>query len=50
MSEVMIEISEKEHQELVSDQILLQCLQAAGVDSWEGYDQAIEMMMTMEDE
>lgn len=49
MPEVMIEISEKEHQELVSDQILLQCLQAAGVDSWEGYDQVIEMMM-MEDE
>jgi hypothetical protein len=48
--EPKIEISEIEYQELVSDQILLQCLQAAGVDSWKGYDQAIEIMRSEDNE
>ena len=32
------------NEELLKDQKLLQCLQGAGVNNWEGYDYAIEMM------
>lgn len=32
------------YEEMVEDQIFLQCLQAAGVDNWDGYYEAQEMM------
>jgi hypothetical protein len=44
MTECKIEITEKEYNDLVNDQKFLYALQAAGVDSWEGYEQAQEMM------
>lgn len=46
--EETVTISKKEYEELLEDQLLLQCLQGAGVDNWEGYDCAIEMMKEME--
>ena len=44
MSEETITISKKEYEQLQKDQWFLQCLQGAGVDNWEGYDYAIEML------
>jgi len=46
--ELNITISKKEYEELLEDQKLLQALQGAGVDNWEGYDYAIEIMQEME--
>lgn len=31
-----------EYEELKDAQLLLHCLQAAGVDNWDGYDMAID--------
>ena len=42
--ELNITISKEEYESLLEDQKLLQCLQGAGVDNWEGYDYALEMM------
>ena len=47
--ELNITISKKEYEELLEDQKLLQCLQGAGVDNWDGYDYAMEMMKEMEE-
>ena len=46
--EETVTISKKEYEELLEDQLLLQCLQGAGVDNWQGYDDAIHMMKEME--
>ena len=44
MSEVkeMISIPKEEYDELLADQVFLNCLQAAGVDNWDGYAYAQE--------
>ena len=42
--EETVTISKKEYESLLEDQKLLICLQNAGVDNWEGYDYALEMM------
>lgn len=39
-----IEIDKAEYEELLSDQKFLNALRAAGVDNWDGYDVAQEMM------
>lgn len=39
-----ITISLKEYNELLKDSEFLSYLQGAGVDNWEGYDLAVEMM------
>ena len=46
--EETITISKEEYESLLEDQKLLQCLQDAGVDNWEGYDYAMEMMEDVE--
>ena len=46
--EETITISKKESESLLEDQKLLECLQGAGVDNWDGYDYAMEMMKEME--
>jgi hypothetical protein len=38
-----ISITKEEYQELLDDQRLLHCLRAAGVDNWEGFDEAINL-------
>jgi len=38
-----VTISKEEYDQLVEDRIWLECLQAAGVDNWNGYDYAIEL-------
>lgn len=40
----MIEISKFEYNELLESQKLLNALEAAGVDNWEGYELARESM------
>lgn len=41
--EQLVEIPASEYADLLNAQEVLNCLYAAGVDSWEGYDEAIEM-------
>jgi hypothetical protein len=38
-----VTISMKEYQTLVDSKSLLDCLEAAGVDNWDGYDYARQM-------
>ena len=42
-SESIIEILESEYKALVRDANFLACLEAIGVDNWQGYDDAIKM-------
>ncbi len=44
MSEETVTISKKEYEELLEDQKFLDALKGAGVDNWEGYDYAFELM------
>lgn len=37
-------ITKKEYEDLLKDSRLLACLHMSGVDNWEGYDNAIELM------
>lgn len=39
-----ITISKKEYEELTKDSEFLNALRAAGVDNWEGYSYAIEIL------
>jgi hypothetical protein len=41
--EQMVTIPASEYAELLNESDVLACLYAAGVDSWEGYDEAMEM-------
>ena len=43
-NEETITIPKKEYDELMHDSLFLSCLDAAGVDNWDGYDYAREMM------
>ncbi len=44
MNEETVTISKKEYESLLEDRKWLQALQNAGVDNWEGYDYACELM------
>lgn len=37
-------LSTSEHEELLADSEFLACLEACGVDNWEGYSDAAEML------
>jgi len=39
----MVELTQDEYNTLAKDQEFLRCLQAAGVDNWEGYEVACRM-------
>jgi len=41
--EEIITITKKEYEELKRDSKFLRCLEAAGVDNWEGWNNAREM-------
>lgn len=41
--ETMVVIMKEDYQELVFCQQVLEALEAAGVENWEGYDDAIEI-------
>jgi hypothetical protein len=38
-----VRISKEKYEQLLNDQALLECLQACGVDNWDGYGDAMEM-------
>lgn len=42
--EEMVTITKEEYEELLADSKFLACLDAAGVDNWDGYDFAQDMM------
>lgn len=46
----MMEITVREYAHLMDSARFLQCLEAAGVDNWEGYDYACEMHAELEEE
>lgn len=39
-----IEIEKERLEELLQAEKMLTCLESAGVDNWEGYDEAIDLM------
>lgn len=39
-----VTITKKRYEELLAYAHKLECLEAAGVDNWDGYDYAIQMM------
>lgn len=45
----MVTISEKRFDKLMRYEAFLECLEAAGVDNWDGYDDACEMFKEMYD-
>ena len=45
-----IEITRKEYDRLVKDSEWLSCLEAAGVDNWEGYDEALSILHESEED
>ena len=46
----LVAISEKEYLGLIKDSKILNALAAAGVDNWEGYDYAMELLNEEEQE
>lgn len=44
VEDITVEISKKEYNELVQDSRFLNALRAAGVDNWEGYDEAFDIL------
>lgn len=42
MTEETITISKKLYDQLMDDSLFLNCLQNAGVDNWDWYDEAVE--------
>ena len=46
----MVTISKEEYESLLDSELQLSCLEACGVDNWEGYDDAMEMYNEDEDE
>lgn len=44
MDKETVTITKEEYESLKEDQLWLQCLENAGVDNWEGYDYARELM------
>jgi hypothetical protein len=45
-----VTISKEEYESLLEDSNKLLALEGAGVDNWEGYDEAMEMMREMNEE
>lgn len=44
MSNETVTIAKSEYDQLLKDSALLSCLEACGVDNWQGWDDAINMM------
>lgn len=45
----MVTIPRKEYDDLLDDSLLLNCLEGAGVDNWQGYDYAMEEYQALTD-
>jgi len=48
MSDEMVRISKKEYERLLEDSQWLCALEAAGVDNWEGYEEAQDALELIE--
>lgn len=48
--EEMVTITKAEYVQLLEDSHWLSCLEAAGVDNWEGFDYAREMYFEQQDD
>lgn len=46
----MITITVSQYEQLLKDQLWLQCLEEAGVDNWQGYDIAREIFREYNEE
>lgn len=46
----MVTITREEYEGLMNDSIMLCALEGAGVDNWQGYDDAMESYREMKDE
>ncbi len=44
-----IEIEQKEYDQLIDDQKVLNALRAGGVDNWEGYDDSLESLWEIDE-
>lgn len=44
-----VAIPKAEYEKLLEDQFWLECLESAGVDNWEGYDEAIQLFKENEE-
>ena len=42
MDNETVTISKEEYDDLLDSQLMLSCLESAGVDNWDGYDYAID--------
>ena len=49
MSEQFVTITKKEYEKLKEDRRLLEALVAAGIDNWDGYDEAIAILDSEEE-
>jgi hypothetical protein len=49
-NEETVTISKKEYESLLEDSEMLLALQNAGVDNWDGYDYALELLKEKEEE
>ena len=50
MEKEMVTITRKEYESLLKDSEVLGALEGAGVDNWQGYDYAMELLETTEGE
>lgn len=48
--EERVSVPEKNYKRLIDRDLLLSCLERAGVDGWEGYDYALELYYGQESE
>ena len=46
----MITIPEDDYNDLLESQAFLDCLEACGVDNWDGYEYAVEMLNSESDD
>lgn len=49
-TEPTVTITAKEHEELLRADMWVQALEAAGVDNWEGYDEAISIYQELKND
>ena len=46
----MIDIDRKTYDELVKDQLMMRALEACGLDNWEGYNIALDLLEKWKEE
>lgn len=49
MTEEMVSIPKRKYEYLLKQEQILNALQAAGVDNWEGYEEAVESVNSIDE-